>query len=158
MFLKLTCREGGEMLYKKLGILEEVEYRLIWKEEYCNIQKPILTFDNMRVKFFEDQFDHAFFESDNRTKKDKAIFSLNRATKMLWIKSVLQDPEALLKEGWDKSSKSYLRDRRTAILIRKSYLVVIRFIKDNEAKFVTAYEIDDVGLEKVLKGPEWTKK
>ena len=30
-------------------------------------------------------------------------------------------------------------------------------VKDSEAKFVTAYEIDDISLEKVLSGPEWVK-
>lgn len=146
------------MEYKKLKILEEEEYRAIWKDEYCDREKPIYTLDGIRVKFFEDQFDHAFFESDNWKEKDKSIFSLNRAVKMLWIKNVLQDPESLIKQGWNKATNSYLQDIRTAIIVRKSYLVVIKFQKENEAKFVTAYEINEEGFEKVMNGPDWTKK
>ncbi len=83
--------------------MSEADLRQLWKDEYCNRLKPIFTFDNVRVKFFEDMFDHAFYESDDWKKGDKSILSYNRCEKMLWIREALADPEALIKKGWNKS-------------------------------------------------------
>lgn len=57
------------------------EYREYFEKNYCN--KVIMTFDNIRVYFRKEHFNHAFFESSKFNKiKDK--FSFERAKKE-WI-------------------------------------------------------------------------
>lgn len=120
------------MEYKKLKphlmdvSTREAELRLIWKTEYCI--NPITTFDDVLVKFYEDMFDHCFYESDNRVQKDKSILSLNRLEKLLWIKDTLEDTTSLLKQGWDKDKKKYVANRRVA-LVKDNYVVIISINK-----------------------------
>jgi hypothetical protein len=142
------------MAYKKIKPqnLSEVELREVWRKEYC--EQDIITFDNVQVKFYEDMFDHAFFESADRVKKDKSILSLNRLQKIHWIKETLQDKDAILKKGWDAKSKTYFKDRRVAI-VKGNYVVIIRFTGLLKAKFVTAYEKED--MENILKSPDFEK-
>jgi hypothetical protein len=101
-------------------------------------------------------FDHAFFESDNWKYKDNSLLSLNRCSKMLWIKATLEDQEANLKQGYDKKTKTYSDDRRVA-LVKGNYIVIIRFVRKKEAKFVTAFDIDDDQTLRIFTdGPDWT--
>ncbi len=130
----------------------EAELRRIWSEEYC--QKPLFTFDNIEVRFFDDMFDHIFFESSDRIRKDKSILSLNRLEKLFWIKDTLCDPEAILKKGWDNDKKEYYKDRRVAI-VKGNYVVIIRFTGLLRAKFVTAYEKEDI--TQILESPDFEK-
>lgn len=142
------------MHYKKIKAheLDVADLRGIWKNEYC--LKPIVTFDGIAVRFFEDMFDHAFFESADRLAKDKSILSYNRLEKIYWIKEILQDASAILKQGWDNKTKSYFNDRRLAI-VKGNYVVVIRFTAILKAKFVTAYEKDDIS--NILSSPNFVK-
>ena len=64
--------------------VREEKMRELWHEEYC--KEDIEIFDGVMVRFYEDMFDHCFFESKNRKAKDKSILSLNRLEKMIWIK------------------------------------------------------------------------
>lgn len=130
--------------------LSESELRRIWKDEYCD--KEICTFDNVFVKFYEDMFDHVFFESFNKIRKDKSILSFNRLEKIYWIKETLHDRDAILKKGWDNERKEYFKDRRVAI-VKGNYVVIIRFIGMLKAKFVTAYEKDNI--DNILKSPDF---
>lgn len=144
------------MAYKKIKSYKftEDELRQIWQEEYCS--QKIFTFDNIEVKFFPEMFDHCFYESANRKKKDKSILSLNRLEKIYWIKETLQDKDALLKQGWIKKNKSYTNSRRVT-LVKGNYIVVILIFKKNKARFITAYEIDnDENLEDIKSSPDWT--
>lgn len=101
-------------------------------------------------------FDHAFFESEDWKKKDKSILSHNRLEKMFWIKEALEDPDTIIKHGWNNKTKSYSDDSRVTI-VKNDYLVVIRFIRTNVAKFVTAYQnLEEDNLKKVLESPAWT--
>lgn len=146
------------MEYKKLKPylideqFREEEMRKIWKEEYC--LSEIETFDAIKVKFYEDDFDHCFFESYNRKRKDKSILSLNRLEKMLWIKETLQDESAILKKGWDTAQKKYYTNRRVAI-VKGNYIVIIRFTAVLKARLVSAYEKNDI--ENILQSPGFTK-
>ena len=138
--------------------MTEEELRNLWKEEYCDPNNPIHTFDKVLVKFHERMFDHCFYESNNRKAKDKSILSLNRLEKMLWIKETLQDPEAILKKGWDRDKKSYDNTRRVAF-VKGNYVVVIRFTGVLKASFVTAYEHQEDGnINKILESPNWQKE
>ncbi|UJH90558.1 hypothetical protein LZ575_17485 [Antarcticibacterium sp. 1MA-6-2] len=146
---------GGK--YKKIKPYEltEQELREIWHSTYCAGNVTIFTLDGVLVKFYEDQFDHCFYESANRKQRDKSILSLNRLEKIYWIKDTLEDPEAILKSGWLRDKQTYNHSRRLA-LVKENYVVIIRFIKAERAKFVTAYEInDDESLEKINESPDW---
>lgn len=148
------------MPYKKLKIqkMTEGDLRELWKNEYCSPNICIKTFDGIHVKFYEDMFDHAFFESADRKAKDKSILSLNRLEKMLWIKETLQDENAILKEGWDRKNRTYINSRRLA-LIKDNYIVIIRLTGKQKAKFLTAYEVNNENnLTKIKNSPDWTKK
>lgn len=142
------------MLYRKIKphYLSEKELRKIWREEYC--EQEIYTFDNVLVKFYEDMFNHVFFESANRKAKDKSILSLNRLEKIYWIKDVLHDPCAILKKGWDNKKKEYYSDRRVAI-VKGSYVVIIVFVGFLKANFVTAYEKND--MSRILNAPDFER-
>jgi hypothetical protein len=128
------------MRYKKIKSYNftEEELRRIWYVEYCN--KEIYTFDNIQVKFYEDMFNHVFYESANRITKDKSILSLNRLQKIYWIKDVLQDPDAILKKGWNKKNKKYFTNRRVAI-VKGNYVVIIRFTGFLKAKQIDYHAI-----------------
>ena len=132
--------------------LSEAELRKIWRDEYC--ESKIFTFDGVLVRFYEDMFDHAFYESANRLKKDKSILSLNRLQKIYWIKETLQDKDAILKQGWDNDKKKYFKDRRVAI-VKGNYVVIIRFTGLLKAKFVTAYEKETI--DNILSSPDFVK-
>ena len=140
------------MEYRKIKSyqLSEAEMRKMWSDEYCLAE--IETFDSIMVKCYTDMFDHIFYESFNRIKKDKSILSLNRLEKMLWIKDVLQDRDAILKKGWNSKDKEYYKDRRVAI-VKGNYVVIIRFTGKLKAKLVTAYEKEDI--ENILSSPNF---
>ena len=146
------------MEYKKIkphliseGV-REAEMRKIWHDEYCIFE--IETFDQVKVKFYDDMFDHIFFESANRIAKDKSILSLNRLEKIYWIKDTLKDGNAILKKGWDTKNKEYFKDRRVAI-VKGNYVVIIRFTGKLKAKLVTAYEKNDI--ENIKNAPDFEK-
>ena len=142
------------MAYKKIKAheMQEAELRAIWEEEYC--KAPIITFDNVVVRCYADQFDHIFFESSNRRVKDKAILSYNRLEKIYWIKDTLQDVTAILKKGWDTENKEYFKNRRLAI-VKGNYVVIIRFTGKLKASIVTAYEKEDIS--NILNSPDFEK-
>ncbi|WP_304344095.1 hypothetical protein [Chryseobacterium koreense] len=145
------------MMYRKIKPhnFSEEELREIWKTEYC--QKSIVTFDGIIVQFFDQMFDHCFFESHSRREKDKSILSLNRLEKIYWIKDTLQDPEAILKDGWDSKTGSYDKSRRIA-LVKNNYIVVIIIFSPVKARFVTAYEVNsEENLKKILASPDYKK-
>ena len=143
------------MVYKRIKPfqMEEEELRLIWKEVYC--ESPIVTFDGISVQFYTNMFDHCFYESADRRKKDKSILSLNRLEKIYWIKDALEDPDSMRKIGWDSKTKSYDRSRRVAI-VKDNYIVVIMIFRNKKARFITAFEVnDEENLEKIVNGPDW---
>ena len=114
------------------------EYRVHYERVYC--RGPIRTFDNIEVRFHKNRFDHCFFESTRRNqKKDK--FSTLRAERIDWIKAALQDRNAELYVGWDKTRKRYDNSHRVT-LVDRDYVVVIRLTGHGKANFVTAYVAD----------------
>lgn len=148
------------MAYKKIKAhkMKEEELRQLWKDEYCYPSEPIMTCDEILVRFFESKFDHCFYESYNRKERDKSILSLNRLEKMLWIKETIQDPEAMLKQGWDRDSKTYSNSRRVAF-VKESYVVIIEFTGIKKAVFVTAYELqEDDNIHNIKDSPDWVKE
>ncbi len=129
------------------------EYKKYYVEKYC--KKELKTFDGIKVKFYEDQFEHAFYESSNKAKRNKNVFSLNRAVRIDWIEYVLKNPNAELHIGWDRDKKRYNKDRRVAIISPEDYVVIIKLNSNHTAKFITAYYADN-SANKIRKMPPWT--
>jgi hypothetical protein len=123
-----------------VNLNNEAEYRKYYENKYCN--KNITTFDGIRVRFYEEKFDDAFFESSNKLKRNKDIFSIERAKRIDWIEYVLKDSSATLHLGWDRDTKSYNKNRRVAIINKENYVVIIEVKSKNDAKFITAYYAD----------------
>lgn len=145
----------GELLVVKDHT--ETDLRKIWSEEYC--RKVIKTHDDIRVHFYDSNFDHAFFESSVRNgsrnkPKSKDVFSPQRAARMMWIKDVLADKDAKMYVGYDSKTKGYSRSKRVSV-VKGDYVVVIQLYKEDQAKFITAYVADN-SISKITNGPEWT--
>ncbi len=134
----------------------EEEFRQRWREEYC--RQEIFTFDGIQVHFYDNNFDHAFFESTDRRQgiskdKKKDLLSYQRLSRFNWIKEVLQDSAAELRVGYDSSTKSYTRSRRVAI-VNGDYVVIILLYKEKHTRFITAYVADN-SIDKILNSPKW---
>lgn len=134
----------------------EDELRELWRKEYC--RKVINTFDGIRVKFYDSNFDHAFYETTqekrNARKKDKKNqLSSVRLSRMLWIRDVLQDPDADLYEGYENKRKTYNHNKRVAV-VKNNYIVVIELQKNGTATFITAYVADE-SIGKIRQSPKW---
>lgn len=135
-------------------------YKNIYKRYYC--KKPIITFDGISVKFYVDNFEHAFYESCNRRAKDKSKFSYKRANRIYWIKWVLENPNAQLYIGYNLKIKSYDSSRRVAVCV-DDYVVIISIDRRNSkrAKFITAYVADGVNgkgqkaIDLIKSGLKW---
>ena len=132
------------------------EYKKHFINKYC--KEVIKTFDNFEVKFYDDMFEHAFFESSDR-RGSKDIFSLKRAERIDWIEDVLKDKDAEIYMGYDSKSKRNDWNRRVTIINEDNYVVVIQIIKDKKAKFITAYVADSPNTAIAIRqNPKWTKK
>ena len=145
------------MAYQKINSqnMTEDELRSLWVATYCDLSTPIYTFDSILVRFYPEIFDHAFYESMDRKKRDKSVLSLNRCQKMLWIKDTLEDPAAILKQGWDRDKKKYVRNRRVA-LVKNNYVVIIQLINGQVARFITAYELSEAeNVSQILRSPDF---
>lgn len=139
---------------------QEVDfYKNIFETYYC--KAPIITFDNISVFFKKSGFEHAFYESRNRKKKDKSLFSYKRANRIYWIKWVLQNPYAELYQGYNHKTKSYSNARRIAVCV-DNYVVVIELNKTaQKANFITAYIADGTNgkgeraIDLIRSGVKW---
>lgn len=141
-----------------LNLADVAAYRAHFEAAYCH--GPIRTFDGIEVRFRKGDFEHCCFESSRRNKvKDK--FSKNRARRLDWIKTALEDPNSEQYQGWDKNRKRYDRQRRV-ILVMGNYVVVIALKNLKRADFVTAYVADTPAspgrpstVERIRMGPKW---
>lgn len=134
----------------------EEDLRELWRQEYC--RQEIYTHDGVRVKFYDSNFDHAFYESSDRRqstnkKKHKDILSPRRLSRMLWIKDTLADPEAVMYEGYESKKKKYNPNKRVSV-VKGNYVVVIELQKQGHATFITAYVADN-SIEKIEQSPKW---
>jgi len=133
--------------------LSKAEYRKHYETNYCS--GVIHTFDGLRVYFPKRQFDHAFFESASRRKRDKSIFSMERAKRIDWIKAGLEENTAELYVGWDRDRKCYSRRRRVCV-VYGNYVIVLHIARNRAtATFITAYIADTPTLLKIRSGPRW---
>ena len=134
-------------------------YKNIFEAYYC--KAPISTFDGILVFFKKNNFEHAFYESKNRRRKDKSLFSYKRANRIYWIKWVLENPSAELYKGYNHKTKSYDSSRRIAVCV-DNYTVVIELTKKGDkANFITAYVADGINgrgekaIDLIRGGEKW---
>ncbi len=141
------------MAYPPLVQYQSVdEYRAHYERVYC--RKPIITFDEIAVRFRKNRFGHCFYESTRRN-QIKDTFSIQRAERIDWIKAALQDPDAELYVGWDGTRKRYDRNHRVTLVVG-NYVVVIRLSSMKSAQFVTAFVADSPStLQKIKRNPKW---
>ena len=135
-----------------LKLCNPSDYERYYNNHYCNTQ--IFTFDNIRVFFPIGSFKHAFYESSNRRKKNKNVFSYDRAERMDWIAIALRDPNADLFIGWDNIHKRLEYKRRVAIVVN-NYVVIIQMKNNIEAFFITAFVADTYTIGRIRNNPRW---
>jgi hypothetical protein len=134
----------------------EYDYRLHYQRFYCDSR--VTTFDGLRVYFPRSGFDHAFFESADRRRADKSIFSRERAERIDWIAAALQDGAAELYVGWDNRRRVPLPDRRVTV-VYGDYVVVLQLqLAKGSATFITAFVATARALEKIRTSPKWVQK
>lgn len=127
-------------------------YRATYHEVYC--KGPIKTHDGIWVRFRRDQFEHIVQESSNRDGV-KDTFSLQRASRLLWIGEGLQDPKLRFFAGWDSRRRCHDHHSRVTVMV-DDFVVVIRIKSATEADFVTCYVADSPRTKQKLRSaPEW---
>ena len=139
-----------------LQLKTQEEYKEYFIKKYC--EREIYILSDIKVKFYEDQFEHSFFESKDRKRRDKSVFSVERAQRMDWIEEVLLDKEAEIYIGWDRDKKEYNNKRRVSIISPENYVVILNMIKPKEAKFITAYVASKTNAKKIRSAPIWKNK
>jgi len=135
-----------------LCLPDEARYKQHFIDNYVNGPR-ILTFDGIRVRFFQDNFAHAFYRDSNRWTKDKAIFDRARAERMDWIGAVLRDPTVELYRRVIGN-----KVRRIALDATENYVVIIQLSNSNatQARFITAYIVDsNSALRRMRSNPIW---
>ncbi len=116
----------------KLGSIEE--YRALYREEY--LQKEIFTYDNVRVTFFDGNFDHIFYREKEWQWDPR--FDRETAKRILWIKWII---------GWEIECDEYqFYDRRKRADVRShifcldNFFVMLMYDKSKKCYYpVTAY-------------------
>lgn len=126
-----------------LELSDSAEYKKRYQVEYCD--RYIYTHDGIKVRFYEDVFEHAFYKNKNKREGDKSIFCFDRAKRMLWIKKALMDTKLTIYQGWDSKKKTTSKDRRVCLVSQDGYVVVISMHQriKKTAKFITAFICDD---------------
>lgn len=134
------------------------EYRRHYEARYQ--RGHIVTSDGIRVYFQAQKFGHAFYENSQRRDGPKDEFSLERAQRMDWIKSTLENPNAEFLVGWNKKEKCYDETRRVNVVF-EDFVVVIELSLNREGQlkgnFVTCY-VADKSIQKIRESPKWDRE
>ena len=133
----------------------EEEYKNHFISEYCE-KSPIATFDGLPVMFYPEVFEHSFYKRSRASwNAPKDQMDVERCKRMPWIKTVLNDPSIIPRQGFDKARNRYDNTRRVTFLAPNNYVVVIR--KAGQSwRFVTAYIVDNqVAAGKIQASPAW---
>ena len=131
---------------------DEASYRAYFKKTYV-VGGPIRIFDGIEVRFFEHNFDHAFYIKSSRNSRKKDKFSSERAKQMDWIKAVLADANAEVYKRVMPNNKL----RRIALSSGEKYAVIIQVEKNfRRANFVTAYVVNSASAYNNMRSnPKW---
>lgn len=140
-----------------INFSSEADCQAHFERIYCC--GPIMTFDEIAVRFRKSDFKHCFFESVNA--KDDT-FSPKRAARIDWIKAALEDVTSERFVGWDSKKKRYDRNRRVTVVMG-NYVVVMAITGHKTASFITAYVADSPRtpsrprntLDMIRQSPRW---
>ena len=135
-----------------LHLPDEDAYRQRFLEEYCALS-PLLMHDHMRVAFYPECFDHAFFQDTERGGRPiTPVLSRERAERLLWIARCLSD-SALPNYRRAMGEREV---RRLILVPEESYVVVLRAVKGMTSKFLTAYVVGSATTVAKIRGnPPW---
>jgi hypothetical protein len=119
----------------------EDEYREHYRRCYVDATPPILTVDGVPVRFFDEVFDHAFFDASDRRTGNKDRFSIARAQRIDWIRFAIEEGGRVEYFEWTDDQGHPRRE----LLLGGAYLVVLQFRGKarNWAKFITAFLHDN---------------
>jgi len=132
----------------------EAEYRAHFINKYVRQANSVITFDGITVRFFQENFNHAFFTSSSRKTPKKDRFDRSRAQRIDWIKYVLEDPTMEVYRRVMPNGKV----RRITLEPTTPYAVIIQINpKDpTQARFITAYVVNSQSaLRKMRSNPKW---
>jgi hypothetical protein len=108
----------------------------------------------MEVQFFADRFGHAFFRDRDRRGNtlDPPVFEAKRAERLHWIQACLEDDTLEnYRRVMDNGSVW-----RLVLLPAEPYVVVLRTVCDDVARFWTAYVVDSArALTNIQSNPRW---
>lgn len=141
------------MVYPQLLNFEhDDEYLDRYRDVYCT--NPIITFDGFQVRFRRADYFHLFCKEEYEG-GPRNVFVPQRAQRMDWIKTTLEDNAATLKFGWDRRTRGTMFDRRVA-LVQGNYTVTIQFEAADSARIVTAFVMDvPANVSNLLLQPTW---
>jgi hypothetical protein len=122
------------------------EYRKHFLDRY--VASYVETFDEIPVLFEPHDFDHAFYEGMSKNR-----FSWDRAERIDWIASVLQDPHVTPRCGWDSGRWRHDWKRRVSVL--NDYVVVVELLPSGDLRFVTAYIAERNTSRRLRRDPKW---
>ncbi|MCD6100299.1 hypothetical protein DRQ11_00240 [candidate division KSB1 bacterium] len=132
----------------------EAEYRTYFINKYVGQANSVITFDGITVRFFRENFNHAFFTSSSRKFPRKDQFDRSRAERIDWIKHVLEDPAMEVYRRVMPNGKV----RRIVLEPTTPYAVIIQIDpKDcTQARFITAYIVNSSSaVKKMRSNPKW---
>ncbi len=135
-----------------LHLPSEADYRAHFDAHYVR-NSPLTTFDGLRVRFYSNQFGHAFYTSSTR-RGQKVAFDLTRAERMNWIGWALREPSLELYRRVMPGGTT----RRIALDLATPYLVVCELLTTDptQAVFITAYVVTDLAILPTVRGnPRW---
>lgn len=137
-----------------LTLVDEQAYRDYYKQHFVS-KSPIITFDGIAVRFRLSH--HVELLRKEPEPNTLRIFCQQRAERLPWVLEALQDPDADIYFGYDKSRKRVDFNRRVAI-VNWNYAVIIRLAGKGKAEFISAYPMDDGPLALARTNPRWTEK
>ena len=136
-----------------LFLRSEEAYRAHFRNSL--VRNEIITFHGVPVKFRNDSFSHAFFESTRRD-RNKDAFSPIRAERMDWIKHTLEDQVTDWYQGWSSRRRRH-EITRSASVAYGNFVVVLQYYiakGDLAANFVTCYEAER-SIQMIRNSPRW---
>ena len=141
------------MCYRPLlHLQDESAYRTYYLQTLCRAGS-ITMCDGMRVRFFPEAFDHAFYQNtDRRGCPITPIFCMDRAERMAWMPECLRD-------GALPNYRRVMPNgeiRRLVLVPSERYLVVLRAVRGMTCKFLTAYVVNSQSaLRNIQANPLW---
>lgn len=135
-----------------LSLTDEAAFRAHFEVEF--VKGPaVITYDGIRIRFYANQFDHAFYIGST-SKSGKDTFSLERAQRMTWVRAVATDPNM---EVYRRVMTGG-RVRRIMLEPNEPYVVICEVLSSDpsQAVFITAYPVKSKSaLAKMRSNPRW---